>query len=113
MSASHPRAHDLSRGDSLLPGWVKEAVRAILDPIVHLALALHVTANTVTVLGLLIVVIAALAIGSGWLLAGALILMSGSLPDAVEGGLAPATCAETPFGCFLPFALDRRRRSTA
>jgi len=107
MSASHPRAHDLSRGDSLLPGWVKEAVRAILDPIVHLALALHVTANTVTVLGLLIVVIAALAIGSGWLLAGALILMGGSLFDAVDGALARATGGGTPFGGFLDSTLDR------
>src|SRR6266550_4155094 len=107
MSASHPRAHDLSRGDSLLPSWIKEAVRAILDPIVHLALALHVTANTITVLGLLIVIVAALAIGSGWLLAGALILMGGSLLDAVDGALARATGGGTPFGGFLDSTLDR------
>jgi CDP-diacylglycerol--glycerol-3-phosphate 3-phosphatidyltransferase len=107
MSASHPRADGLSRGDSLLPSWVKEGVRAILDPIVHLALALHVTANTVTVLGLLIVVVAAVAIGSGWLLAGALILMGGSLLDAVDGALARATGGGTPFGGFLDSTLDR------
>ena len=107
MSASHPRAHDLSRGDSLLPGWVKDAVRSILDPIVNIALALHVTANMVTVLGLVIVVLAALLIGSGSLVAGALILMGGSLLDAVDGALARATGGGTPFGGFLDSTLDR------
>jgi len=107
MSASHPSAHGLPRGDSLLPAWVKDAVRSILDPIVNVALALHVTANMVTVLGLVIVVVAALLIGSGALLAGALILMGGSLLDAVDGALARATGGGTPFGGFLDSTLDR------
>ena len=102
-----------SSSPSLLPASrepdprVKEAVRAILDPIVRVALALHVTANTVTVLGLLIVVIAALLIASGSLLAGALVLMAGSLLDAVDGALARATGGGTPFGGFLDSTLDR------
>jgi phosphatidylinositol phosphate synthase len=107
MSASHPHAHDLPRGDSLLPAWVKDAVRSILDPIVNIALVLHVTANMVTVLGLVIVVVAALLIGSGSLVAGALILMGGSLLDAVDGALARATGGGTPFGGFLDSTLDR------
>jgi CDP-diacylglycerol--glycerol-3-phosphate 3-phosphatidyltransferase len=107
MSASHPRAHSLPRGDSLLPAWVKQAVRAILAPIVRVALALHVTANTVTVLGLVIVVIAALLIESGSLLAGALVLIAGSLLDAVDGALARATGGGTAFGGFLDSTLDR------
>lgn len=106
MSASH-RTHDLAAGDSIVPGWVKEAGRAILAPIVHIALALHVTANTVTVLGLLIVVVAALVIGSGGLLAGALILIGGSLLDAVDGAIARATGGGTAFGGFLDSTLDR------
>jgi CDP-diacylglycerol--glycerol-3-phosphate 3-phosphatidyltransferase len=86
---------------------VKETLRAILDPIVRVALALHVTANTVTVLGLLIVVIAALLIASGALVAGALVLVAGSLLDAVDGALARATGGGTPFGGFLDSTLDR------
>jgi len=31
MSASQPRAHDLARGDSLVPSWVKEIGRAVLQ----------------------------------------------------------------------------------
>jgi len=107
MSASHPRAHGLPRGDSLLPACVKDAVRSVLDPIVHVALALHLTANMVTVLGLVIVVVAALLIGSGSLLAGAVILMGGSLLDAVDGALARASGGGTPFGGFLDSTLDR------
>ena len=107
MSASHPRAHDMPRGDALLPAWVKQTGRAVLDPIVRLALALHVTANTVTVLGLVITVVAAILIGSGDLLAGALILMGGSLLDAVDGALARATGGGTPFGGFLDSTIDR------
>ncbi len=107
MSASHPSAHGMPRGDSLLPAWAKETVRAILDPIVRLALAMHVTANTVTVLGLGITVIAAVLIGSGDLLAGALVLMGGSLLDAVDGALARATGGGTPFGGFLDSTIDR------
>ena len=102
MSASHPHAHDLPRGDSLLPAWVKDAVRSILDPIVNIALALHITANMVTVLGLVIVVVAALLIGSGSLVAGALILMGGSLLDAVDGALAEARAERT----LLPDEVD-------
>lgn len=107
MSASHPRAHDMPRGNALLPAWVKQSGRAVLDPIVRLALALHVTANTVTVLGLVITVVAAILIGSGDLLAGALILMGGSLLDAVDGALARATGGGTPFGGFLDSTIDR------
>jgi CDP-diacylglycerol--glycerol-3-phosphate 3-phosphatidyltransferase len=107
MSASHPRAPGLPRGNSLLPAWVKETVRAVLDPIVRLALAYHVTANTVTVLGLVITIVAAVLIGSGGLLAGALILMGGSLLDAVDGALARATGGGTPFGGFLDSTIDR------
>jgi len=72
MSASSQRTHDLARGDSLLPRWVKEAVRAVLDPVVRLAMALRLTPNAITVLGLLMVAIAAVLVANGQLLLGAL-----------------------------------------
>src|SRR3990170_1252555 len=40
MSASQPHAPNLRRGDSFLPPWVKEGARAVLAPIVRLAMAL-------------------------------------------------------------------------
>jgi CDP-diacylglycerol--glycerol-3-phosphate 3-phosphatidyltransferase len=107
MSASRQGAHDLRRGDSVLPAWVKDAGRAVLRPIVRVALALRITANTVTVIGLVITAAAAIVITQGWLVAGALILLGGSLLDAVDGALARATGGGTPFGSFLDSTIDR------
>jgi CDP-diacylglycerol--glycerol-3-phosphate 3-phosphatidyltransferase len=107
MSASQPRAHDLRRGDSLLSARAKEAGRALLAPIVRLAMALHLTPNSITVIGFVIVAGAAILVGTGNLLAGAVILTAGSLLDAVDGALARATGAGTTFGSFLDSTLDR------
>ena len=93
MSVSHPQAHDPSRGDSILSTRTKQAGRALLAPIVRLALALHITANMVTVIGLLIVIVATILVGTGNLLIGALVLGFGSALDAVDGSLARASGA--------------------
>lgn len=107
MSASQTRAHDLRRGDSLLSARAKEAGRALLAPVVRLAVALHLTPNTITILGFAVVAGASVVVGSGNLLAGALILTAGSLLDAVDGALARATGAGSNFGSFLDSTLDR------
>jgi phosphatidylinositol phosphate synthase len=107
MSASHPRAHDLRRGDSLLSARAKEMGRALLAPVVRLAVRLHLTPNTVTVIGFGFVLVAAGLIGVGHLLAGAAVLVAGSLLDAVDGALARATGGSTAFGSFLDSTLDR------
>jgi CDP-diacylglycerol--glycerol-3-phosphate 3-phosphatidyltransferase len=107
MSASHPSAHDLRRGDSLLSARAKEIGRALLTPVVRLAVRLHLTPNSVTVIGFAIVVIAAGLVGTGSLLAGATVLVAGSLLDAVDGALARATGGTTAFGSFLDSTLDR------
>jgi CDP-diacylglycerol--glycerol-3-phosphate 3-phosphatidyltransferase len=107
MSASQPGTRDLRRGDSLLSARVKETGRAVLAPVVRLAVRLHLTANTVTVIGFLIVVVASALVASGQLLAGAAILTAGSLLDAVDGALARATGGTTAFGGFLDSTLDR------
>lgn len=107
MSASHSRTHDLTRGDSLMPAWLKQASRAVLAPIVRGAMAIGMTANAITVLGLLVTLAAALVIASGALLAGASILLAGSVLDAVDGAIARARGGGTPFGSFLDSTLDR------
>ena len=104
MSASHTRAQ---RGDSVLPEWVKTGARAALAPVVRLAQALHLTPNTITVIGLLITLGASALVAGGWLLLGAAILTAGSLLDAVDGALARAQGGGTPFGGFLDSTLDR------
>ena len=107
MSASHPRAGELPRGSSLLSNRLKEAGRAFLAPLVRLAQRLGITANRVTVAGFCIVVAAAVLVAWGQLLVGAVVLVAGSLLDAVDGALARATGGSTPFGGFLDSTLDR------
>ena len=107
MSTSQDSVHDLRRGDSVVPAAVKEAARGILAPIVRLAIALHLTPNTITVIGLLITIVAAALVAGGWLLVGAAVLTAGSLLDAVDGALARAQGSGTPFGSFLDSTLDR------
>lgn len=107
MSASPQHARDLGRGASILPGWVKQGVRAILAPVVRLAIALRLTPNTITVVGLGIVLVASVLVAQGWLLLGAAILTAGSLLDAVDGALARARGGGTPFGAFFDSTLDR------
>jgi CDP-diacylglycerol--glycerol-3-phosphate 3-phosphatidyltransferase len=107
MSASHPGTRDLRRGDSLLSARIKEAGRSVLAPVVRLAVRLHLTANTVTVIGFVIVVVASALVASGQLLWGAAILTAGSLLDAVDGALARAQGTTSAFGGFLDSTLDR------
>ena len=107
MSASREHAHDLLAGDSVLPAWVKEAGRAVLAPVVRLAMALHLTPNSITVIGLLITIGASVLVANGMLLIGAAILTAGSLLDAVDGALARAQGGGTAFGSFLDSTLDR------
>ena len=107
MSASRSHAQDLRRGASVLPGWVKDSARAVLAPIVRLAMALHLTPNTITVIGLFITLAASVLVANGMLLLGAAILTAGSLLDAVDGALARAQGGGTAFGGFLDSTLDR------
>ena len=107
MSSSREHARDLRRGDSLLSARIKDAGRALLAPVVRLAMAMRMTPNTITVIGLGITVAASALVASGWLLLGAAILTAGSLLDAVDGALARAQGGVTAFGGFLDSTLDR------
>lgn len=107
MSGSRLEAPGLRRSDSILSARIKESGRAMLAPVVRLAMALHLTPNTITVFGLLITIVASGLVASGWLLVGAAILVVGSLLDAVDGALARAQGGGTAFGSFLDSTLDR------
>jgi len=107
MSVSREHAHDLRRGASVVPARMKESARGILAPIVRLAIAMHLTPNTITVIGVVITLAASILVGLGWLVVGAAVLTAGSLLDAVDGALARAQGGGTAFGSFLDSTLDR------
>jgi CDP-diacylglycerol--glycerol-3-phosphate 3-phosphatidyltransferase len=107
MSGSREHAPDLHRPASILGARVKDGGRALLAPVVRVAMALRMTPNTITVLGLGITIVASVLVAGGWLLVGAAILTAGSLLDAVDGALARAQGGGTPFGAFFDSTLDR------
>ena len=107
MSSSREHAPLLRNGQSLLSARVKEGGRQVLAPVVRLAIALHLTPNTITVIGLLITIVASTLVANGALLVGAAILTAGSLLDAVDGALARAQGSGTAFGSFLDSTRDR------
>jgi CDP-diacylglycerol--glycerol-3-phosphate 3-phosphatidyltransferase len=107
MSASRQDARELRRSASVLPMWLKTALRGLLSPVVRLAVALHLTPNTITVIGLGITIVASVLVATGFLLIGAVVLAVGSILDAVDGALARAQGASTPFGAFFDSTLDR------
>ena len=107
MSASRDHAHDLRRGASVVPAKVKESARGILAPVVRIAIALQLTPNTITVIGLIMTIVASALVAGGWLVIGAAVLTAGSLLDAVDGALARAQGGGTAFGSFLDSTLDR------
>ncbi len=107
MSASAPHAPRVRRGGSVLPPWVKQGGRAMLAPVIRLAMALHLTPNAITVIGLSITIVAAVLVAFDVLIVGAVILFFGSILDAVDGGLARAQGAVSPFGAFFDSTLDR------
>lgn len=94
-------------GDSLLSTRAKEAGRTALTPLVRALVALGIGPNTVTVVGLLVVLAGAALIATGSLLAGAIVLAVGAAFDGVDGGLARARGGGTAFGAFLDSTLDR------
>ena len=105
MSAS-PAGTGAPRGNSILSSRTKQAGRALLSPIVRLARRCDITPNRSPSSARLIV------IGRRhWspraTAGGTLVLVAGSLLDAVDGALARATGGSTQFGGFLYSTLDR------
>jgi CDP-diacylglycerol--glycerol-3-phosphate 3-phosphatidyltransferase len=113
MSASSQETNAPARGTSILSMRAKQSARALLNPLIRLAMALGLTPNGITVIGLSLTIVAAALIGNGLLLAGAGVLFFGSILDAVDGGLARATGGTTPFGGFLDSTLDRSGEAIA
>ena len=65
------------------------------------------TPDHLTVLGLLVGVGAAVAIGSGRLLLGLVLVILAALPDLFDGALAKASGAASPRGAFFDSTIDR------
>lgn len=66
-----------------------------------------VSANQLTVLGLVLSVATALAVARGWLFAGWVLLAASAVPDLLDGAVAKASGTASPRGAFFDSVVDR------
>ncbi len=91
----------------MITEWGRKRIKFILEPVSDIFIKLHITPNTITVLGLL------LSVGVGYLIiidqlvwAGLLYILAAGM-DAVDGTLARKLNIRSQFGAFLDSTLDR------
>jgi CDP-diacylglycerol--glycerol-3-phosphate 3-phosphatidyltransferase len=77
------------------------------DPVARLLLRAHVRPNHLTVVGLGVSILAALALAQGRLRVGALLLALAGLFDFFDGSLARLANSVSAFGAFLDSVVDR------
>lgn len=86
---------------------IEAYVKGLLQPAARRLGATGITPNQVTIAGLVTVLVAAVLIGYGYLVAGGLLFLAGALFDLMDGVLARTQERTTDIGAFLDSSLDR------
>ena len=76
------------KGENVFDGNLRSAVDKVLDPIGVVLWRLKITADALTIIGILVAVAGAIVIGRGPLCAGFICLLLTGLPDALDGAVA-------------------------
>ena len=92
---------------SIVPHRVAASARGGIAPIARRLHTLGVSANAVTVVGFLLTVAGAALLASGLPGTALVVLLLGTLSDAVDGQIARAAGGGTRFGAMLDSSLDR------
>ncbi|NDJ86824.1 MAG: CDP-alcohol phosphatidyltransferase family protein [Chloroflexi bacterium] len=90
-----------------LSDQVRQMTHGVLTPIARLAHQAGIHPDTITIIGTLLVGIAALAIISEHLLVAGVIVLIGLPLDALDGAVARLRGPHRPFGAFFDSTLDR------
>jgi CDP-diacylglycerol--glycerol-3-phosphate 3-phosphatidyltransferase len=86
----------------------RRMIAGIVEPPARLLLRMHISPDTVTVVGTIAVVIVALVcFPQGWLIAGSIIISLLALSDLLDGTMARLSDSSGPWGNFLDATLDR------
>ncbi len=91
----------------MLTDQLRRLARPLLNAIAKVLSGLGVTANALTVLGLLLNVGVALVLAGGNLRLGGVLVILASLFDGLDGALARYTGQAGPFGAFFDSTVDR------
>ena len=92
---------------SLVPGPARAAARGGLAPVARGLAAAGVSANAVTVTGVLLTVAGTTLLAFGQPAAALVVLLAGTLADTLDGELARASGGGTRLGSFLDSTFDR------
>jgi CDP-diacylglycerol--glycerol-3-phosphate 3-phosphatidyltransferase len=88
-------------------GPIEATVRRLSMRLMRPVARSRVTPNALTVAGLVLNVVTALAVGGGWLFAAGCLLLFAGIFDMADGALARVRNADSQFGDFLDATLDR------
>lgn len=88
-------------------GRYRDRVDRWSEPAARLLFRIRLRPNSLTVLGLLFSILAALAFAANQVRTGALLLLAAGAADLLDGALARVSGRATPFGAFLDSVLDR------
>lgn len=91
----------------MFDGNLRSAVDKVLDPIGVVLWRLKITADALTILGILVAVAGAIVIGRGHMFAGFICLLLTGIPDALDGAVAKAAGTASVRGAFFDSVSDR------
>ncbi len=91
----------------MFDGRYREPIEKIVKPIGILLRKTGMSADQLTILGLIIAAFAAVAIASGRLLLGFFLVILAALPDLLDGALAKASNSASQRGAFFDSVIDR------
>jgi len=86
---------------------VRPHLQWLLQPIGRALNRAGVTPLFLTLLGLVLTLVGAFIIGMGWLVGGAVVAVTGSLLDGLDGSVARAAGTQSPRGALLDAVADR------
>ncbi len=87
--------------------WLRSSVVVVTEPLARGLARLNLHPNTITIIGFLMNVVAAVIVGLGYVRAGGVVMLLASSTDALDGMLARLTSRQSRFGAFLDSTLDR------
>jgi len=86
---------------------VKDGALRLVDPVAGALARMGVSPNTLTTIGVLFTVVAAVAFGTGNIMLGGWVLSITAFFDVLDGGVARRANRATVFGAFYDSTLDR------
>ena len=86
---------------------IQANARKVLDPVVNVLVAFHVSPLLVSLFGLAFSVWGGIVVARGWLLMGGVFLLLAGLCDVLDGDVARRLGKASRFGAFIDSMLDR------